>query len=234
MNGLIVITILFCVAADIYETGFMTRIVITGFGVFAGVTKNPSEDIVDHLKAWHLEDCDISTTVLVCSVENLNQFFRELDENLLSWSPTENVLLIHLGVDSGASTIKLETTAYNNMSFRVPDQTGYKPDLLTIIPTVGFDSPLVSCLDISALCEEMVSEKCCAIISTDPGRYLCNFIYYRSLCFCENNNKLSSRRSCQSMFIHVPAIDVITLEDQVSFVKRAVETLVHSISMVKA
>ena len=213
---------------------FMTIIVITGFGVFAGVSKNPTEDIVNHLKDWHLDDCDINTTVLVCAVETLNQFFRELDEKLLSWSPTENVLLIHLGVDSGGCTIKLETTAYNNMSFRVPDQTGYKPDLLSIIPTVGFDLPLVSCLDVSSLCEELVSDKCCAVISTDPGRYLCNYIYYRSLCFCENENKLSSRRSCQSIFIHVPAIDVVSLEDQVSFVKRAVETLVRSISMVTA
>lgn len=211
----------------------MTKVVITGFGVFAGVTKNPTEDIVNHLKDWHLDDCDISTTVLECSVEILSEFFKELDKNLLSWSPAENILLIHLGVDSGATTMKLETTAYNNMSFRVPDQKGYQPDLLCIIPSAGFDSPLVSCLDISGLCEELVADKCCSVISTDPGRYLCNYIYYRSLCFCENNNKLLSGRS-QSIFIHVPAIDIINLEDQVNFVKCAVETLLNGISMVKA
>ena len=73
----------------------MTKVVITGFSVFAGVTKNPTEDIVNHLKDWHLDDCDISTTVLECSVEVLSEFLKELDKNLLSWSPAENILLCH-------------------------------------------------------------------------------------------------------------------------------------------
>jgi pyroglutamyl-peptidase len=208
----------------------MPKVVITGFSVFSGVTANPTEAIIDSLKDWCLDGCDISKTTLVCSVEHLDQFLDNLDRNDICGSSSDDLLLVHLGVDCGATSMKLETTAYNNMTFRVPDQSGFKPELARIKDIAAFDSPLESFLDIPALCELLKTDQWNVEVSSDPGRYLCNYIYYKSLQLSSKRQEFSRTSNCQSIFIHVPGADVIPLEKQVAFVKSAVEIMIQKMA----
>ena len=206
----------------------MPKIVITGFGIFAGVSRNPTEDIINSLRVWSLPECDISCTVLVCSVELLNDFILGIEKDVCGRYLLDDVLLVHLGVDSCAESFKLETNAYNNMTFRVPDQRGFSPDLACILPSKEFNSTLSSDLDMHKFCDELKSDKWGVEVSSDPGRYLCNYIYYNSLQLCCDRGSISNSGMCHSIFIHVPPVDRVPLEDQVAFVKLAVESIVKS------
>lgn len=210
----------------------MPKVVITGFGAFSGVPANPTEAIIDSLNDWCLDGCDISKTTLVCSVEHLDQFLDDLDRNNLRGSPSQDILLVHLGVDSGSTSMKLETTAYNNMTFRVPDQNGFTPELLRIKDIAALDSPLESCLNVPALCEQLKRNHWNVEISSDPGRYLCNYIYYKSLQLSTKRQESSRTGNCQSIFIHVPGVDVIPLEEQIAFVKSAVEIIIQKMARI--
>jgi hypothetical protein len=48
-------------------------------------------------------------------------------------------------------------------------------------------------------------------VSEDPGRFLCNYIFYRSLRNCTNVGGSGNH----ALFIHVPPTEIIPLEDQV-------------------
>jgi pyrrolidone-carboxylate peptidase len=172
----------------------MPKVVITGFSVFSGVTANPTEAIIDSLKDWCLDGCDISKTTLVCSVEHLDQFLDNLDRNDICGSSSDDLLLVHL------------------------------KDI------AAFDSPLESFLDIPALCELLKTDQWNVEVSSDPGRYLCNYIYYKSLQLSSKRQEFSRTGNCQSIFIHVPGADVIPLEKQVAFVKSAVEIMIQKMA----
>jgi pyroglutamyl-peptidase len=208
----------------------MPKVVLTGFGVFSGVSANPTEAIINSLKDWCLDGCDVSKITLVCSVKYLDQFLDDLDRNNISGNFSDDILLVHLGVDSGSTSMKLETTAYNNMTFRVPDQSGFTPELVRIKDIAAFDSPLESSLNIPALCEQLKNDQWNVEVSSDPGRYLCNYIYYKSLQLSTTRQESSRNGNCQSIFIHVPGLDVIPLEKQVAFVKSAIEIMVEKMA----
>jgi len=57
------------------------------------------------------------------------------------------------------------------------------------------------------------------VISTDPGRFICNWIYYQSLHFSQLNET-------KSLFIHVPDFSVIPFETQLAFIKELLATIV--------
>ena len=59
------------------------------------------------------------------------------------------------------------------------------------------------------------------IISTDPGRFLCNFIYYKSL-----RNSSRDGGGAIPLFVHVPPVSVVALENQIYFVKALIECII--------
>ena len=70
--------------------------------------------------------------------------------------PTCTVFL-HWGVDAGGGVFKLEAAAYNNATFRVPDERGWQPKG-EVIERGGLDDTLCSRLDVEGLCRELRSE----------------------------------------------------------------------------
>lgn len=114
------------------------------------------------------------------------------------------------------------------MTFRVPDQSGYQPDMVSIDENQLFDAPLSSDLDVVGLCQELALEKWDVELSTDPGRFLCNYVYYNSLCL-HREKEQKEGNECRSLFIHLPSTTVMALTDQISFVKAALNAIVNSI-----
>ena len=130
---------------------------------------------------------------------------------------------MHFGVDSKGTSIKLEQMAYNNMTFRIPDEKGFQPDNAPIDSegSIGFDSclqsdiPLVDVIN-SCSASSIVS------LSTDPGRFLCNYIYYRSL-----SHAAACAKSKKAVLIHIPPFETIPMATQYPVIKELLRAIIR-------
>lgn len=146
-------------------------------------------------------------------------------------------VFVHCGVDGGGRTFKLESRGYNEATFRVPDEKGYRPnrvaidesnaDIAHVRNTTLPIAETLSKLEGMGWGPNHVRESTCA------GRFVCNYVYYTSLGLCEAETssgvpaaedpcppppppKSRCRRHC--LFLHVPPFSVIEKDEQLSFV----------------
>lgn len=227
-------------------------LIITGFGAFANVTDNPTQQIVHELETTlpsititHSsngvsETIDIVYYLLEVSVDYCESFLTQIQ---LQHTGKE-LYFIHLGVDCNGETIKLEQYAYNNKTFRVPDYRGYQPQEENIELGFSFNEPLPTTWNIPRILQT-IQEKIqkentvnnyllkpsYVTISNDPGRYLCNYIYYRSLCQHPTLKPPSASSTSErfSIFVHVPEFVIIPKEAQINMIKLIIETLLTEI-----
>lgn len=204
----------------------MNKVVyVTGFGEFHGVKENPSMKIVEELrsKQFCVDGHSVVFEVLEVSVEYCRDFISKLDFD------NNCYIFVHIGVDSNGTAIKLEQCAYNNMNFRVPDERGYQPQLTQINTDSDVDTPLHSELSLPAICGNVngTIAQCSRpgdidiTLSTDPGRFLCNYIYYNSLLLQQSHN-----RPLNAVFVHVPTLATLPFENQVSAIENIVKEIV--------
>lgn len=105
------------------------------------------------------------------------------------------------------------------MTFRVPDVQGYQPLEAPISPSSAYDSLLTTSLPLSTILENTIHKEQ-VTISTDPGRYLCNYVYYKALL-----HQHSKGLPLYSLFIHVPSFDVISKDQQVGIIKQLITSV---------
>ena len=208
------------------------QVILTGFSKFAGVEINPTEVIVNEL-IERKKDSNISFHILNVSVNDVNLFFSSLSSSTSTISSSNSstilentnnspVIVIHLGVHSGARSFHLEKYGYNNMTFRVPDNLGDQPIDQCITNNLNFNEKLETEFNLDLLFNQLQSERFNCCISDDPGRYLCNYIYFQSLLRTEGNKYV--------LFIHVPPAEIISIDDQIKFIERCVELLIEQVS----
>lgn len=113
--------------------------------------------------------------------------------------------MVHVGVSGAAQEINLEKQAFNN-GYRCPDVIDCVPEDNCCIP--GAEDFICSEIDMSLVCE-CVNNSCVgtfSCVSSDPGQYLCDFIYYTSLSINRN----------RAAFIHVPDLNKPYSAEQLS------------------
>lgn len=143
------------------------RILVTAFGPFDGRPENASSLALRGLKKSFPK---ILTRVL--PVDSVVAPAR-LKHALERIRPTA---LIMLGEAAGSKKIRLETTAWNELDFTIPDNAGRQPLSQPIIP--GAPASLASTLPlekIHARLTDLGHEVCFA---DDAGRYLCNQVFF--------------------------------------------------------
>eukprot|EP01121_Diplochlamys_sp_Union-15-3_P017003 TRINITY_DN590_c0_g1_i1.p1 TRINITY_DN590_c0_g1~~TRINITY_DN590_c0_g1_i1.p1 ORF type:complete len:235 (+),score=32.84 TRINITY_DN590_c0_g1_i1:88-792(+) len=194
---------------------------VSGFGEFFGVKNNPTEILVKQLKHF-LDTCPLkpsttveSTTVFETSaVSALSSLAELLQEHKVSERASKaKIVFVHLGVHGGASNFRIETAAWNEANFGSPDQRGWSPNCQPIIKKYGDTSQcLKTKLPVDFICSALKSKGYDVETSTDPGRFLCNYIYFQSL-------HLSSFNATESLFVHVPPFERIPSDVQISFLR---------------
>lgn len=203
---------------------------VTGFKKFHGVPENPTETIVtglrDYLtkrgfpKGLTLGSCNILETAGNGALENLNKTLQSSvipkDSNSSSSGRT---IWIHFGVNSGATRFAIESQAVNEATFRCPDELGWKPLKVPIIPLDGgITQKRETCLPIEEMTKALSAKGFDVMTSDDAGRFVCNYVYYHSLRFSEKNGT-------KSVFVHVPLFSTINAETQMQFVASLLEVL---------
>lgn len=164
------------------------KILVTAFGPFAGRAENASSLALHELRVVFPE---ILTRILpVDSVLAPAQL-----EETLHWLRPD--VLILLGEAAGSNSVRLETTAWNELDFKIPDNAGRQPTARAILP--GSPASLSATLPMGEFHTLLAANGHAVSLSHDPGRYLCNQVFYHSLAFIELN-----AITCRTGFIHLP------------------------------
>jgi pyroglutamyl-peptidase len=197
----------------------MLRFYITGFGEFAGVPDNPTTHLVHNLASelaynplpatLNLATC----TVLHVSAEKSLQTLQKLNHtnneaNAKDSAVPQRTIWLHFGVSGLADCINIESKAYNEADFRCPDQLGWEPQHEKIVE----DGPpaIATTLNVDLLVSRLLSMNHKVRRSEDPGRFVCNWVYYHSL-------RESLVNDSHSLFIHMPNFNYVNANDQLKF-----------------
>ncbi|ELU08570.1 hypothetical protein CAPTEDRAFT_162094 [Capitella teleta] len=168
-----------------------TTVLLTGFGPFGSHSVNASWVAVEQLSK---EGVSEDVNLIVEEVPVLYNHVRESIPAL--WQKHKPKLVVHVGVSSIAQALTLEQQAHNDGYNKFDVKGDCPPDGCCVQNSA---SCIASAIDMRKVCEEVNAAECGvqAVISMDPGRYLCDFIFYTSL---------NQDRSC-SAFIHVPPLN---------------------------
>jgi pyroglutamyl-peptidase len=178
------------------------RILVTAFGPFEGRAENAS-----HLALLELKRTMPSIRTRILPVDSVRAPSR-LREAVRSLQPD---LLILLGEAAGSGAIRLETSAWNQLDFRIPDNAGRQPCKLPIEP--GGPDELRTTLPLEELRLELEKTGHTVMLSSDPGRFLCNQIYY-----------ISRRMMDCSLFVHLPLASDLSSSRAASAIR---QTILH-------
>eukprot|EP01031_Cornospumella_fuschlensis_P029357 gene29357-35439_t len=249
--------------------------VITGFSAFGSVGVNPTAKLIEVLSDEASNFCLTHSyknsvyifEVLEVSVQAVDFFVNKTVDSIVSrdgggGGNKSVVYFIHLGVDENATSIKLEQVCYNNLNFRIPDVQGYQPQNLPLFDQFECDYAFSSQVGVEQVLEDVLSQtdvqamqqrytQPLVTLSTNPGRYLCNYIYLRTntlfrachvfqtnfstqcecsdLCRCTSCGSSDtgnvSKVKCKSIFVHVPLFSQIALEDQLALVMKIIASI---------
>ena len=117
-------------------------------------------------------------------------------------------MVLHLGVDEKSDKIKLESTAYNEATFRIPDQSAWKPQGVPINSEEELDFCRTTPLPVGKLAESL--SKYDVLVSQDAGRYVCNYTYFISL------EEAAKRQNIYPLFVHVPLFSKVSKVTQLA------------------
>ncbi|MEP2776583.1 MAG: pyroglutamyl-peptidase I [Luteolibacter sp.] len=163
-------------------------ILITAFGPFGGRAENASSLALRDLRKSHPE---IRTRILpvdaVLAPARLRQAIRHIRPSAV----------IMLGESAQSTGIQLETTAWNSKDFSIPDIAGRKPKGVPV--KGGAAESLASTLPLKEMHSALNAGGHPVALSNDPGRYLCNQLFFAAMNYLETNGI-----SIPAGFIHLP------------------------------
>ena len=183
-------------------------LLVTGFGPFPGMPRNPSAMVVSalarHRAAFGRKHIVLSTRILPVLYDLVAAF---------SPAPAPDVI-VHIGVAGRRRELSIETVAHNRRSSRHPDASGRAPAILR--------SGTVARHAIRAewgarkLAMELRRAGVPASQSRDAGAYVCNALLYRAL----------DSRLAPALFIHIPSARVCKPERIAKALARALPDVV--------
>lgn len=184
-----------------FPTDTATRVLLTGFEPFPASSNhdNSSEQAVSAFDAGALEDVAVMKLTLPVEFDTAPGIVASAIERC---KPD-----VVIGFGQGRSEVDLETTAYNlqdssEIAGGVPDNRGKIPGGLAIVE----DGPaeLSTGLPAEVIRKALLDAGVATNFSDDPGRYVCNNVFYRIMTESAGSARVSG-------FVHLPYIH--TVED---------------------
>jgi pyroglutamyl-peptidase len=183
---------------------FSMKILVTGFGSFLGHEVNPAEKVALALKNEHY-----ATVILPVSYAQAQSAFNKIP-NLRSYD-----FILSLGLASGRKYISLEQMAYNEMNAIHLDNDGVRKMGEAII--AGQKPSLKTSVDVLKIHDALLQAGIPSDISDDPGRYICNEVYYLDL-----------SSGIPALFVHFPAIETMSVEKDYEAIQVILATIKSS------
>lgn len=144
-------------------------------------------------------------------------------------------IFLHLGVNEGGTGFQLESCAYNEATFRLPDERGHQPLQEPIVNHMELNAPLHTSLDVPNLVSRLNNDHRSfptvqSFQSHDPGRYVCNYTYFLSLHQCHQLRTSIPDANVHCLFLHVPPFRIVPEHEQLEFVGRLLRLLQQQVS----
>jgi pyroglutamyl-peptidase len=199
---------------------------VTGFKKFIGVPENPTEKIVSNLQSY-MEKKGLpkslvlgSCTVLEAAGQGaLGTLYEVLESAISDRKEGSQIIWIHFGVSGGLPRFALENQAVIDTTFACPDELGWKPQSVPIVPSDGNISRIrKTILPVNELVKMLRKIGRDVMRSDDADRFVCNYVYYHSLRFAEEH-------CIKSLFVHVPLFSTIDEAVQMHFVASLLEAV---------
>jgi pyroglutamyl-peptidase len=171
----------------------MRKLLITGFGPFPRVPRNPSETLaraVSEHPRWRRLGISVEGLVLETRYGAISE---QLLPKLEAFEPD---VVLMLGVAGRRKHVSIETRAVNRVSRLMPDASGRVLGSLAFRP--GAPMALYSRAPDTRMLRAMRERGIDARLSRDAGRYLCNASFYAVL------ERRSAGQAAQIIFIHIP------------------------------
>ncbi|KAJ0397263.1 hypothetical protein ATCC90586_008868 [Pythium insidiosum] len=190
---------------------------LTGFGKFGDILENPTTFLVQKLA----DDENVTEAkVLEVSAEGSLEMLAPLRAK--AEASGRPCIFLHLGVNAGSTQFALERIGYNVADFRIPDERGWVAKQEVIAS--GEAESLSTQLPLDDMLEKLKGHTDLVDISTDPGRYICNFVFFHSLKWAKDTMATEGGATQHhALFVHVPQFSVIPLEDQAAFIRQVIQ-----------
>ncbi|KAM9330572.1 pyroglutamyl-peptidase 1 [Gastrophryne carolinensis] len=165
-------------------------VVVTGFGPFGEHKVNASWVAVQELEKLGLGDrVDLQVYEIPVEYQAVQRLIPDL------WTKHNPEFIVHVGVSGPADMVTLEKCGHNS-GYQSLDVSQFCPDSHCCVD--GGPECLHSVFDLDTVCKRATAAETEVdfTLSTDAGRYLCDFTYYTSL----------QKSQGKSVFIHVPPL----------------------------
>uniref|UniRef100_K3W7U5 Pyroglutamyl-peptidase I n=1 Tax=Globisporangium ultimum (strain ATCC 200006 / CBS 805.95 / DAOM BR144) TaxID=431595 RepID=K3W7U5_GLOUD len=185
------------------------NVYLTGFSKFDSIVENATTHIVNAIA----EGASLTVAVVLeVSAEgrllgNARPIAKKAEE------PDRPCVFLRMGVDADSTKFSLE---YNLADFRTPDERGWVAQ--NVVINADEDDALKTMLPLDEMLADLERVNANARISTDPGRYICNYVYFHSLHWVKTQDA-----NHYALFLHVPEFELIPMDEQVQFVRRVIE-----------
>ncbi|KAK7839704.1 pyrrolidone-carboxylate peptidase [Quercus suber] len=168
---------------------------VTGFKKFHGVSENPTETIVSNLKEYvKKKGLPKGLTLGSCSI--------------LETAGQGALASLYQTLQSAIGGKDSESSTSGKIIWKVP-----------IIPADGdISHTRQTSLPVEEITKALAKMGYEVMTSDDAGRFVCNYVYYHSLRFAEQNGN-------KSLFVHVPLFLTIDEDTQMQFAASLLEVL---------
>ena len=214
----------------------MIYLYLTGFGVFGGEDENPTELLINEVtnnkgKLFNTKyTCIKYAEVYEVNSKYVNEKFtllqNEIEQSMQKNNDKHNNILyviINYGLNAIANEMQIETNAVNCINEYPYKNTfnGNNKHIITIDASYDIKHKISSKINIPMLVQILQdineNDKVKVIQSFDAGTYLCNYLMYKSINFSYMNDNVLAT------FVHVPLRDVISIEDNITLLKKLIE-----------
>jgi pyroglutamyl-peptidase len=168
------------------------RVLITGFGPFPGAPFNPSAALVKALARRRRP----ALAGIVRTAHIFATTYDAVDRDLPKLFAQKPDIILMFGLAGSRRRVCIETRARNAVSLLYPDASGQRPQRGIIVAggrALRGNAPFVALL--AALQNAAIPTR----LSSDAGRYLCNYSYWRALERAGHGHQLVQ-------FVHIPRV----------------------------
>lgn len=181
---------------------------VSGYGPFMNITENPSDELGKMFRDTFgetFQGCNVKladyTSMPVTHngvMETLEKWSQQIDQIRQS-EPQSKFLCINIGVNAGIPnrSLHFERYCFNSRCFE-PGHEGTLCDAVAVYNDIENNAKLECKFDIESIVDSVSPYNPFSKTNYDPGTYLCNYVYLRTLV------ELGNDFDTHNFFVHMP------------------------------